>query len=92
MSKPLKDALESIEKGVPKIGCNYDPPTTSFKAFRAQLLDAERTILHDATESLDWMIQHLEFLNKTDTPDKEDSPELTKAKEALAGLRKMIEE
>lgn len=92
MSKPLKDALESIEKGAPKIGCNYDPPTTSFKAFRAQLLDAERTILHDATESLDWMIQHFEFLNKTDTPDKENSPELTKAKEALAGLRKMIEE
>ena len=45
------------------------------------------SLIDESEKHFDWMIQHFDFINKTDNPDKEDSPELTADKEHLKLLR-----
>lgn len=50
-------------------------------------INAAEDLLDEAADNLEWMIAHFDAINAMDNPGKEDSPELTKAKELLKRLR-----
>lgn len=76
MDRSAKQLIQRIMYAIP-----------SYDAVAIASLRELKLLVSQSAESLDWMVQHFNYINQTDSPGKEDSPELRKAKELLERLR-----